>query len=845
MALSGTVNGSVTNKSNYFSFYFTWSATQSISGNYSDVTVKTYWKTNNTYQTFDTVGNRNASITINGTKTSISKVFECYWSSNPYLIQTATTRVYHKDDGSKSITISARANGYALSYGPSASEASSSDCTASTTVALTTIPRASTISSISNDKMVVNGSNKITVNISRASSAFTHKVTWTFGEHSYSYSNQGTSNSFPVPLSWIDTFGDGGSGTKSGSVSVQTYNGSTAIGSAVSKTFTLTCPRASTISESTASITCNGSNKIEVSISRIVSSFTHTVKWEFNSNSKSTSDVGTSTTYAPPTSWLSSIPTATSGTGKVYVTTYYGSQKIGATTSRSFTLKVPSYTPTIGSVGKAIVQDSRISNWSIYVQNYSKVKFTFSGSAGEYGSTIKQYDITIDGVSYSKTSSTITSNILTGKGTLNYTAKITDSRNKSKSVTGSISVSEMIKPAFTSATIYRYNGSAKADEGTQLYFKFNFTFEDYDGLNSTTNQIFYRSIASKTFTEYGKSFTNGTALIINDVTFNIDKAYEIKVVVTDKLGNSIQYSTTIETASVLIDVDGESPSVGLLKMTSRAGYVEVGGKLAIDDYIENPQGSLAHYFYSTGTVGYIKFATITITSTNADNSVIFELNHRNKILPSKVAIQFASSSSSNDPGLESIVVTNNNIGIYAVKVATSTWDLYYQDDTGWDRVCLYNLAYAQKRNSHSIAWTMEEVTSLPSEAVQASYIYYNDTGWVDCTIASGFKRYSTSQYYPTLQVRKINGVVHLRGMVSPTAAITPSGLTTSLGTLPSGYAPTMIETVICQGGGANRFLLQIHPNRSLYIARYSDSTTTNEEIASGAWLNCYATWMHG
>lgn len=844
MALSGTVNGTVTNKSSYFSFYFTWSATQSISGNYSDVTVKTYWKTSNTYQTFDTVGNRSASITINGAKTSISKVFECYWSSNPYLIQTATTRVYHNDNGSKSITISARANGYALTYGPSASEASSDDCTASATVTLTTIPRASTISSISNDKMVVNGSNKIKVNISRASSSFTHTVTWTFGEHSYSYSNQGTSNSFPVPLSWIDTFGSGGSGTKTGTVKVQTYNGSTAVGSAVSKTFTLTCPSASTISSSTSSITCNGSNKIEVSISRAVSSFVHTVKWEFGSNSKSTSSVGTSTSYAPPTSWLSAIPNATSGTGKVYVTTYYGSQKIGATVSRSFTLKVPSYTPTLLSLSKELVQNSSISDWNIYVQNYSKVKFTFNGAAGVYGSTIKTYSVTIDGITYNKTSNAITSNILTTPGTLKYTATVTDSRNKTKTLTDTVVVEELIKPAFTSATIYRYNGTAKDDEGTQLYFKFNFTYEDYDGLNSTTNQIFYRSIASKTFTEYG-TFTNGVAKIINDVTFNIAKAYEIKVVVTDELGNTIQYSTTIETATVLIDVNGEGNSLGLLKMTSRPGYVEVGGRLAIDDYIENPQGSLAHYFYSTGTVGYIKFATITITSTNADNSVVFELNHRNKILPSKVAIQFVSSSSSSDPDIESLVVTNNNIGIYAVKAATSTWDLYYQDDSGWDRVCLYNLAYAQKRNSHSIVWTMEEVTSLPSGAVQATYLYYNDSGWVDCTIGSGFARYSTSTYYPTLQVRKINGVVHLRGMLKPTAAITPSGMTTSVGTIPSGYAPSMLETVVCQGGGGHRFLLQIHPNRSIYIARYTDTTTTNEEIPAGAWLNCYATWVHG
>ena len=77
MALSGTVNGSVTNKSAYFTFYFTWSASQNVDGNYSDVTVKTYIKTNNTSWDFDTVAARSHSITINGTTNSIEKRIDC------------------------------------------------------------------------------------------------------------------------------------------------------------------------------------------------------------------------------------------------------------------------------------------------------------------------------------------------------------------------------------------------------------------------------------------------------------------------------------------------------------------------------------------------------------------------------------------------------------------------------------------------------------------------------------------------------------------------------------------------------------------------------------------------
>lgn len=180
MALSGTINGRVTLNSQYMSFYIAWSANQNVEGNYSDVTVTSYWKTNNTRWGFDTEGSRAASITINGNTTSISKRFDStngtgtgWKQENPWAIQTVTERVYHNSDGSKSISISARANGYAASYGPSNSSASSGDCTASGTISLDTIPRASKVSATNADI----GSTS-TITVSRYSTSFKHTVSF-------------------------------------------------------------------------------------------------------------------------------------------------------------------------------------------------------------------------------------------------------------------------------------------------------------------------------------------------------------------------------------------------------------------------------------------------------------------------------------------------------------------------------------------------------------------------------------------------------------------------------------------------------------------------------------------
>lgn len=270
MALSGTINGSVTNKSNYFSFYITWSATQSVSGNYSDVTVKTYWKTTNTtYGNFDTVGKRDASITIDGTKASISKVFEVYWSKvgNPYLIQTATQRIYHNGDGTKSITISARANGCASSYGPSSTTASSGDCTASGTITLDTIPRSSTITSAADITL----GNTCNVKWTPASQDFKYKLTFSLGDWSYTtgfispattsaYTYTGYIISGTTSMNNTTIYAQLPSDPKGTmTATLTTYNSSNVqIGSSDSETFTVHVP--STVVPTVGTITLNPVN---------------------------------------------------------------------------------------------------------------------------------------------------------------------------------------------------------------------------------------------------------------------------------------------------------------------------------------------------------------------------------------------------------------------------------------------------------------------------------------------------------------------------------------------------------------------------------------------------------
>ena len=244
---SGRINGSVTNLSKVFSFYADWTSVGNSTGNYSDVTVKIYIKTSNTAYDFDTVGKRNHSITIDGTSDSISKRIDCNpWSSNPYLIHEYTKRVYHEEDGTKEITISARSNGTASSYGYSSSTKSANDATLSATVSLDNLTRKATLITAPNFH---DGQNPTITYSNPAGEAVTSLQAGIYDETGYtayvSYrdiSKTGTSYTFPLTTAEKETLMAACQG--SNSVTVKFYiktviGGQTLLSDPLARTFSI------------------------------------------------------------------------------------------------------------------------------------------------------------------------------------------------------------------------------------------------------------------------------------------------------------------------------------------------------------------------------------------------------------------------------------------------------------------------------------------------------------------------------------------------------------------------------------------------------------------------------
>lgn len=493
--------------------------------------------------------------------------------------KTGYVNVPHNADGTKEMSFSIRMDEVTGNY--SGDTWKYGAASVSSTLWLATIPRASSIS-VTSGSGTKPGAGSINLSISRASSSFTHTVTWEFsGLTGTVGTGIGTNCSFSVPLDFIEKQPSSDNGIR---FVCKTYNNGTEIGSS-SCAATIGHYLPSSISNYTSNIICNGTNAIDVTISRGHSSFVHDVEWIFGSHKYKKTNQGTSSSYVPPTSWLDVISSANSGIGSVVVTTYYKTTKIGSVTSPNFTLNVPDYTPTLESVTVDKIQPDSMSTWDIFVQNKSNAKFTFNNATSSYYATIKQYSIEIDGMTISSDTNIVQTKRLPTAGIIKYTAKIYDSRNRYVSLTGSIEVQALVIPKLVSEDISRYNGTAKDDDGEELYFNVSFSYESYNNLNSTTNKIYIRPSVATNFTEYG-TFQNGTTLIISDYTFSMIESYDIKIVVIDTLGNKLEHIFNLSVSYAIIDISNTGNGIGLLTMSKIEGSIELGGKLyAYEDMI--------------------------------------------------------------------------------------------------------------------------------------------------------------------------------------------------------------------------------------------------------------------
>ena len=179
---------------------------------------------------------RMSSVVINGVKVYSGGTYSDIIDYKDRTFASGTLKIAHNSDGSKSFTVSGF-SGWIYNSGTTYAS--------SQTFTLPTIPRASSVSC-----STANIGSNATITINRASTSFTHTLTYSFGSLSGTIATKTSSTniSWTIPTTFYSQIPNAKSGW--GTITCQTYNGSTLIGSK-STSFT------ATVSESSSKPTLN------------------------------------------------------------------------------------------------------------------------------------------------------------------------------------------------------------------------------------------------------------------------------------------------------------------------------------------------------------------------------------------------------------------------------------------------------------------------------------------------------------------------------------------------------------------------------------------------------------
>ena len=305
---------------------------------------------------------------------------------------------------------------------------------------------------------------------------------------------------------------------------------------------------------------------VSVTIDRKSSSFTHKVEYKFVNSGWTTvsSNTATSCSFTPPLALASQIPSATSGSLTVRVTTYNGSTQIGSSVTKSINLSVPStVVPSISGLTATRIDNGVPSSWGIYVKGISQVKITASGASGSYGSTISGYSISGPGL-YTNSSSG-TSGQLSSTGTQTYTCTVTDSRGRKASKSVSITVVDYSYPSISMSVERCQSDGTKDASGTYLRVVINYEIASVSGKNS---------IASKSCSCNGvsnSSFASGTAFVLA-ANCSIGSHYVVNASIRDALGRTASASAEVSTAYRVLNVNKNKDGVAIGKFSEKSAF---------------------------------------------------------------------------------------------------------------------------------------------------------------------------------------------------------------------------------------------------------------------------------
>lgn len=539
MALSGTFQNYPVSS---FGLYCEWSGVQSVTGNYTDVTLKVYLS----YYTLEVGARSDSTISINGvSETYTAPAIDDYSSGwKKKLLKTKTVRVSHNADGTKS--------GVALSaswrFSGTYSGVSVGTITASTTVTLNSIDRTPPTVSCTVSNITANG-----FRISAASSATADQWFYSLdngGSSTLFSSTAGTSASITLSnLSPNTTYYVRALARKksnqvygeSGTITVKTLGGAVLLscGSFSADAASISLSLRVTVYNAayTNYITIKNGSTTYLSLAGRV--------W-----SAGTAYRTITLTASERTTLLNAMASVKSFTATIELVTKSGCTQIGSASTCTCTIRTSQANsgPSLSGFTFADSYSTTTAitdNNQVLIQDYSRLTVTPGTATARNGASIVSYSAVCSGVTKSNTTGAALSLGTIGtSGTRDITLTVTDSRGYTASVTQSVTVVPYSKPRVSSVSLRRtndietemqlvFNGSISpiTVDGTQknslLYARYRYKLTSASSYNSYTSIL-----GSVTATSSSFSFSN-----LELCNLDSESSYDFHLQIRDQLNS--------------------------------------------------------------------------------------------------------------------------------------------------------------------------------------------------------------------------------------------------------------------------------------------------------------------
>ena len=718
-----------------FGLYCEWSGTQSITGNYTDVTLKVYLS----YYTLDVGARSDSTISINGvSETYTVPAIEDYSSGwKKKLLKTKTVRVNHNANGTKS--------GVALSaswrFSGTYSGVSIGTITASTTVTLNSIDRTAPTVSCSVSSITANG---FTIS---ASSSATSDI-WQYslnGGSSWTQFSTTAGTSASITLSSLSPNTTYSVRVRARKRTNQVYGTSSTVSAkTLGGAVILSCGNfaadASTVNLSLRVTVYNAAYTNYITIKNGSTTYLSLTgrTWAAGTASRTIT-----LTSAERTTLLNAMASLKSFTATIELVTKSGNSQIGNASTCTCTISTTEANsgPTLSGFTFADSYSTTTAitgNDQVLIQSYSRLTVTPGTATAKNGASIASYSAVCSGVTKSNTTGAALSLGTIGtSGTRDITLTVTDSRGYTASVTKSVTVVPYSKPKVNSVSLRRtneietemqlvFNGSISAitvdgaQKNSLLYVRYRYK------LTSASSYNAYTSILASV-TASGTSFSFSNLELCN---LNAEASYDFHLQIRDKLDSLTsldlyfvvpQGTPLVALRKKMVGINTPNPAAALHVV----GDTRIEGTLTPDE-IDYPFDK--PYFGTCSTAAATQIKVVSCAG--------FELK-----TGSRIAVQFTYSNTASQPKLNVNGTGDKFIcGIDGTSVITGIWreketiDFVY-DGSWWIALgCLYATTseYGLTKLSSSTASTSTTLAATASAVKRA----YDRSSWTSISLTN-------------------------------------------------------------------------------------------------------------